>query len=82
MLEELKKESTNTRFLRCKYFSLWCYIKNYIESHFVIAKERVAPLKRLSVLKIELTAACIASRFVKYVLSAYLNELQIEKIFI
>ena len=45
-------------------------------SRFVIAKAKVAPIKPISVPKLELTAVLLSARLSKYVLEAYENELE------
>ena len=49
-------------------------------SRFVIAKAKVAPIKRLTIPKLELTAVVLAARLVKYVWSAYDKELSFKGI--
>ena len=45
----------------------------------VIAKTRVAPVKPVTVLKLDLTALLLAARLCKYVLDSYKDELQVEE---
>lgn len=54
-----------------KAYGAVVYIQQGIYTSFVIAKTRVAPLKRLTLPKLELMAALVATRLAKFVITSF-----------
>lgn len=61
-------------------YGITIYLVDSFSSNLIMAKARVAPLKEQTVPQLELTAALLMARLVKYVLNAYEKELKFESI--
>ena len=58
------------------------YICNGEEARLVMAKARVAPIKKVTVPKLELTAVLLSARLVKFTLDAYSGVFQVDKLYV
>lgn len=52
-----------------------------IKTHFIIAKSRIAPLKNLSIPRLELCSAVLLSSLLSFVQETYKNKMYISKVF-
>jgi hypothetical protein len=70
-------DASRKAFGACAYVR-WCVANGKYESRFIAAKSRVAPLKELTIPRLELQAAVLASRLGKTIQEE--SRLQFEKI--
>jgi hypothetical protein len=70
-------DASRKAFGACAYVR-WCVANRKYESRFIAAKSRVAPLKELTIPRLELQAAVLASRLGKTIQEE--SRLQFEKI--
>ena len=65
-----------------KAYGAAIYAVQDAESSLLFSKARVAPLKELTIPKLELTAVVLATRLIEYVMNAYSQELHVEQVHI